>query len=161
MIALYAATADAATGLRVFHFTGCAVVELLAIALDARRAIERPESGAAWGWARRQFDQEDPADDLQERLRAMDPRVIAPIVTTTAEQLVAAVSMSDPDHRMVRRGADIDPQPWGEVQSRLLQPDARNRLFQTAFRRGYAMNLVELATAVIRALHCPALRSRT
>jgi hypothetical protein len=97
MAALYAATADAATGLRVFNFTGRAVVELLAIALDARRAIDPPQRGSAWGWARGRFDRENPADDLQERLRAMDPQVIPPIVTTTAEQLVAAVSMSDPD----------------------------------------------------------------
>jgi hypothetical protein len=155
MAGLYAATADAATGLQVFHNTSRAVVELLAIALDARRALDPPQDGVAWAWARRGFDREDPADDLRERLRATDPQRIPPIVITICNELVAALDMSEPESRMIRPGPGRDPQPWREIQARLVRPEAKNRLYRTAFRRSYAQNLVESAIEAIRALHLP------
>jgi hypothetical protein len=118
MAGLYAGTADAATGLRVFHNTSRAVVELLAIALDARRALDPPQSDFVRGWARRGFDRQTPADELRERLRATDPQGMPPIVIRICNELVSAVDMSEPDSRMICPAPGGDPQPWRDIQAR-------------------------------------------
>jgi len=158
MAALYAATADEATGLRVFHLTCRAGAEMLAIALDARRAVDPPADNPSEKSTWLQFDGKSAADELEWRTRQLDVQVMPPIVLTVCEDLISAVRLSEPHSRMLWQSRDAEPNSWLEVQSRLhgAEGPGRKRLFHVLFRRRYAALLEPAVTAIDR-LHLPGL----
>lgn len=148
MATLYAATADAATGLRVFHLTARAMAELLAIALDVRLATGPSAASRRPLSTRRRFDTDSPADELEDRVGAIDQTLLPPVLNNVCRRVIEAVRVSEPSSRkVILRG---EPRTWQEIQSGLLRSGGGGRLFQSVFRQGCTMVLVESTATAIR-----------
>ena len=156
MAGLYARTADAATGLVVFHGTAGACEELLAIALDVlildAPFVRRGSSAVALPAAGR--------DSLRDHARQIRTDVLPEAVAAVIEEISEAREKSSLyGSRQVRRrsGDDVIWTSWAEEQERLVTRirEARPgpaRFVKSTFVQSFALPLVERTDDAIRAL---------
>jgi hypothetical protein len=162
---VYASTAGAGNGLRIFTWTARAAIEILAIAMDAAVALNywRPDAirspsdlGMCEGILR--------IDDLESRMPPEAAMDVAPLVRSTCTELID-VELTAHYERAVKslrrgewaRGEELSPTSWLSFQQSLASPHAKFRV--TAFRWSVDA-LVQASAEAVGAIRLPGVNLR-
>ena len=163
---VYASTAGAGNGLRIFTWTARAAIEMLAIAMDAAIALNYWRPRTIWPPSRLSVRTGIlRMDDLESRMPPEDATHVAPLVRSTCTELVDVGLTANYERaiKRLRRGEwardeELSPKSWLSFQQKLAGP--RGKIWVRISFRPSVDELVQASAEAVEAIRLPGVNLR-